>query len=578
MDDQKRIKTSKVTVCEEVILEGITICPGIGIGEAHILSEDINIPRIQIGSGHVDDEQKRYTRAVQTVIDNLDTHIKDRHDRSLYNAQQIFKVHELMAKDEQFHGAVLNRISSEHKNAEWAIFDESENIIKKLEASRDSYFQARVEDVLDLVNNILAVLSLSSETYTPDAMTLNETQILISANLYTSHIIKANRYRIQAFATESSAFSSHAAILLKSFGIPAIGGIKGLKPSVKNSDRVIIDGINGLVIIRPCPGTLRKYHNLAKKQKRPPEGKKYRPKEMRTNDGTRIQLMANIDNHHQVDLVLRNSLEGIGLFRTEFLILTADRFPDEDEQHLVYRRVVEALSDRHLVFRTFDLGADKITPGLERCSGKNPALGVRGIRRHLLHHPEELHVQLRALIRAAAGSTVNILFPMVTTVNDIIEIKKDVEKVNEELCAEGKTFSSHVKLGAMIEIPAAAVAIQDILKEVDFVSVGTNDLIQYFMAADRDNEAVLHYSNSTNKAFLYLLRFMIEKASEMGRVGDVTICGEMASDPHLIPLLIGMGYRSFSISPVSAHSIREVISNIDLTASSNNELPMKVSG
>ena len=570
MDDQKRRKTSKVVVCNEVTLEGTTICPGIGIGEARILSEDINVPRIQIGSGRVDDEQKRYTRAIQTVIDNLDTHIEDRHDRSLYNTQQIFKVHELMAKDEQFHGAVLNRISSEHKNAEWAIFDESEKIIKKLEASRDSYFQARVEDVLDLVNNILTVLSLSSETYTPDAMTLNETQILISANLYTSHIIKSNRSQIQAFATESSAFSSHAAILLKSFGIPAIGGIKGLKTSVQNSDRVIIDGINGLVIIRPCPGTLRKYHNLAQKQKRPPVGKKYRPIEMRTNDGTRIQLMANIDNHHQVDLVLRNSLEGIGLFRTEFLILTADSFPDEDEQHVVYRRVVEALSDRYLVFRTFDLGADKITPGLERCSGKNPALGVRGIRRHLLYHPEELHTQLRALIRAAAGSTIGILFPMVTTVNDIIEIKKDVEKVHEELRAEGKTFSSHVKLGAMIEIPAAAFAIQDILKEVDFVSVGTNDLIQYFMAADRNNEAVLHYGNSTNKAFSYLLRFMIENASEMGRVDDITICGEIASDPHLIPLLIGMGYRSFSISPVSAQSIREVISNIDLSALNEN--------
>jgi phosphotransferase system enzyme I (PtsI) len=567
VDDQKKRNPSKVVEYDEVVLEGITICPGIGIGEAHILSEDINIPRIQIVSGQVDDEQKRYTRAVQTVIENLPKHIEDCHDCSFYDTHQIFKVHELIAKDEQFHEAVLNRISSEHKNADWAIFDESENIIKKLEASRDAYFQARVEDVLDLVNNILAALSRSSETYNSDAMTLKDTQILISANLYISHIIKAKRSRIHAFATESSAFSSHAAILLKSFGIPAIGGIKGLKTSVKNGDKVIIDGIRGLVIIRPCPVTLRKYHNLEKKQKRPPEGKKYRPIEMRTNDGTRIQLMANIDNHHQVDLVLRNSLEGIGLFRTEFLILTSDRFPDEEEQYGVYRRVVEVLLDRHLVFRTFDLGADKVMPGLERCTGKNPALGVRGVRRHLLHRPEELHVQLRALIRAAAGTTIGILFPMVTTINDIIEIKKHVEKVKEELHVEGKPFSSHVKLGAMIEIPAAAIAIQDILKEVAFVSVGTNDLIQYFMAADRDNEAVLRYGNNMDKAFLYLMRFMIDKVADIGRVSDVTICGEMASDPHLIPHLINMGYRSFSISPVYAGSIRKVISDIDLNIS-----------
>jgi len=578
MDDQKRRKTSKDSVCEEVILEGITICPGIGIGEAHILNEDINIPRIQIASGQVDDEQNRYSRAVQTVIENLHKHIEDCHDCSIYDTQQIFKVHELMAKDEQFHEAVLNRISSENKNAEWAIFDESENIIKKLEASRDAYFQARVEDVLDLVDNILTVLFLSSETYNSDAITLKDTQVLVSANLYTSHVIKANRSHIHAFATESSAFSSHAAILLKSFGIPAIGGIKGLKTSVKNGDRMIIDGISGLVIIRPCPSTLSKYHNRERKLKSLPGGKKYRPIEIKTNDGTRIQLMANINNHHQVDLVLRNSLEGIGLFRTEFLVLTADRFPGEEEQYEVYRRVAEVLLDRHLMFRTFDLGADKIMPNLERCTGKNPALGVRGIRRHLLHRPEELYVQLRALLRAVAGTTIGILFPMITTVSDVIEIKKHVQQVKEELRAEGKSFSSHVKLGAMIEIPAAAIAIQDILKEVDFVSVGTNDLIQYFMAADRDNEAVLHYGDSTNKAFVYLLRFMIERAVVMGRVSDVTICREMASDPHLIPLLIHMGYRSFSISPVSAHSIREVIATIDLTASSNSELPMKVSG
>jgi len=578
MEDKKREKGSAFTAFEEVVLKGITICPGIGIGDARVLSEDITIPRMKIVDGQLDKEQKRYKQAVKLVIKNLHEHIKECHDYLLDNTNQILEIHEIMTRDEQFHEAVLNRISSEHKNAEWAIVDESENIINKLEASRDEYFQARAEDVFDLANNILTALSLPAETYRKNIQTLRDTQVLISSNLYTSQVIKAKRSLVYGFATESSAFSSHAAILLKGFGIPAIGGIKGLKTSVKNGDRVIIDGIRGLVTIRPYSRTLQKYHNLEKKLKTPLKWKKHLPIEIKTNDGTRIQLMANINNHHQVDLVLRNSLEGIGLFRTEFLVLTADRFPGEAEQYTMYRRVVEALPDRQLVIRTFDLGADKIMPGLERCIGKNPALGVRGIRRHLLYRTEELHVQLRALLRAVIGTTIGILFPMVTTVNDVIKIKKHVQQVKEKLRAEGKSFSSHVKLGAMIEIPAAAIAIQDILKEVDFVSVGTNDLIQYFMAADRDNEAVLHYGDNMNKAFLYLLRFMIERAAEMRRVRDVTICGEMASDPHLIPLLIHMGYRSFSISPVSARSIREVISNIDLTASSNNELPMKVSG
>jgi len=555
MEDKKREKGSAFTAFEEVVLKGITICPGIGIGDARVLSEDITIPRMKIVDGQLDKEQKRYKQAVKLVIKNLHEHIKECHDYLLDNTNQILEIHEIMTRDEQFHEAVLNRISSEHKNAEWAIVDESENIINKLEASRDEYFQARAEDVFDLANNILTALSLPAETYRKNIQTLRDTQVLISSNLYTSQVIKAKRSLVYGFATESSAFSSHAAILLKGFGIPAIGGIKGLKTSVKNGDRVIIDGIRGLVTIRPYSRTLQKYHNLEKKLKTPLKWKKHLPIEIKTNDGTRIQLMANINNHHQVDLVLRNSLEGIGLFRTEFLVLTADRFPGEAEQYTMYRRVVEALPDRQLVIRTFDLGADKIMPGLERCIGKNPALGVRGIRRHLLYRTEELHVQLRALLRAAIGTTIGILFPMVTTVNDVIKIKKHVQQVKEKLRAEGKSFSSHV----------------------NFVSVGTNDLIQYFMAADRDNEAVLHYGDNMNKAFLYLLRFMIERAAEIGRVRDVTICGEMASDPHLIPLLIHIGYRSFSISPVSAQSIRGVIANINLSASNDNDFLKRAS-
>jgi phosphotransferase system enzyme I (PtsI) len=574
-ESKTKKKAPAFSACEEVVLKGITICPGVGIGEASIAHEDITIPRTGIANGKAEEEQKRYKQAIEMVVQNLHEHIKECHDYPIDNINKILEMHEIMATDEQFHAAVLNRIVREQKNAEWAIADESENIIQKLEASRDTYLQARAEDVFDLANNILTALAFPSEAYRKHIQTMQDRQIFVSANLHTSQVVKVRKTNVYGFATESSAFSSHAAILLKNFGIPAIGGLKNLKTSVKDGDKMIIDGISGLVIIRPNPGTLRKYNTLEKRLKKLPAGKKYSPIEIRTSDGTRIQLMANIENHNQVDLVLRNSLEGIGLFRTEFLILTADRAPDEEEQYTVYKKIVDVLAGRRLVVRTFDLGADKIEPGFERCAGRNPALGVRGIRRHLLHRHDELRTQLRALIRATAGSSAEILFPMITTVNDIIEIKKHVQEVKEGLRAEGKPYSPHVKLGAMIEIPAAAIAIQDILREVDFVSVGTNDLIQYFMAADRDNEAVLQYGDSTNKAFLYLLRFMIERAAEMGRVEDVTICGEMASDPNLILLLIHMGYRSFSISPVSAGSIREVISDIDLNTLNGDDLLKK---
>jgi phosphotransferase system enzyme I (PtsI) len=567
MGERKGSTQSQAVVCDEILREGVTLCPGIGIGTAHLVSDDIHIPRMHIGNAQIDEEIKRYREAVQRVIENLDTHIAECHDCSVYESPQILKVHELMAKDEQFHAAVLKRIASEQKNAEWAVFDESEIVVRKLEASADEYMQARVEDVMDLMNNIVAVLSRAPEEYHDTEVTSKDTRVLVSTNLYISHIIKANQDRIRAFATESGAFSSHAAVLLKSYGIPSVGGIKGLLTLIRNGDPVIVDGTSGLVVVRPCHGTLSAYRSRERKLKHAALGKKYRQVEARTHDGTKIQLMANISNHHQIDLALRNSLEGIGLFRTEFLILTAEEFPNEEQQYEMYRRVIDAVKERGIVIRTFDLGADKIVHGLQRCTGRNPALGVRGIRRHLIYHPEELHFQLRALLRAAHGGSVGILFPMITTVEEIIEIKNDVEKVKEELGAEGTSFSSQVKLGAMVEVPAAALTIQEILKEVDFVSVGTNDLIQYVMAADRDNEAVLHYGDGTNKAFVNLLRFMIERAAEIGRVRDVTICGEMASDPRVIPLLIEMGYRSFSISPVSAGAVREVISNIDLNAS-----------
>jgi phosphotransferase system enzyme I (PtsI) len=260
------------------------------------------------------------------------------------------------------------------------------------------------------------------------------------------------------------------------------------------------------------------------------------------------------------------NLEGIGLFRTEFLLYSTDSFPDEDEQYAIYKRTIDAMQGRPFVLRTFDVGADKRLPYLERCVGQNPALGLRGIRRQLLRCPGELNTQLRAALRAAAGTTLQLLFPMITTVDELRKIKELLSRVKADLQAEGKTFCSELKIGAMIEIPSAAISIKEILSEVDFVSVGTNDLIQYFTAADRDNEAVSHFGDISNEAVVFLLRYIIDGASEMGRRDDVTICGEIASDPGSIPLLLKLGYRSLSISSVLSHRIRTAISETDLSA------------
>jgi phosphotransferase system enzyme I (PtsI) len=542
--------------------KGRTICPGIAIGPARILGYQIAVKRTHILHDQIEEEQNRYSQAVDRVAKRLDSHIEEMHEDTLFDAWKILQIHKLMVDDTHFHETVHERISTEHKNVEWALFDESSRIIRGLEDSRDSYLQARVEDVWDLTNSIL--LALSSEERYGTVQRVDAKQIFVSKNLYVSEVVRAKRHGVQGFATESSAFCSHAAILLKGFGIPAICGIKDLVESIHNGDTLVVDGLENKVIKNPRKRTLRGYSRLQEQLHQPSVKRVTKPRETSTKDGTRIFLLANIDNKHQTELVLRNRLEGVGLLRTEFLALNSERFPSEEEQYRVYSEILDTLSDRQVTIRTFDLGADKLMPGMERRTCKNPALGIRGIRRQLLIHPEELSDQLRAILKAAFGKSVGILIPMVTTVGDVIEVKKILKHEKRSLKRKAVSFCADTRLGAMIETPAAAFEIQDILSQVDFVSVGTNDLIQYTMAADRDNEAVLRYGDMKHKAVQSILQFIMDRAIEVGRQEDVLICGEIASDPQWVPLLLALGYRSLSISPVSVDSVRASVIKTEL--------------
>ncbi|MFO8163068.1 MAG: phosphoenolpyruvate--protein phosphotransferase [Thermodesulfobacteriota bacterium] len=559
----------------EIKLRGSTICPGIGIGQAHTLDIQFLIPRNEIHENQVQSEKQHYAEAVKIVTEHLHEHIEGAHAGSSLSSSLILKNHEAMLTDEQFHAAVLSRISTEYKNAAWALELEGEKIIAGLKASRSPYLMSRAEDIRDLVTSIVNALSPTPETYKKIFRQNSESEVCISDNLFPSSVMDARRFHSVAFATQSAALSSHAAILLKGFGIPAIGGLRGLRDSVKDGDIVIVDAVNAVVIIRPKPKTIQRYITLKHKLEIPEELPPSPPIYARTKDGVDIRLTANIDNPDQIQLVLRNQLEGVGLFRTEFFVLETETFPTEEEQYEIYRRLFSATGGRRVVIRTFDIGGDKKIPDLHYCTGENPALGVRGIRRHLLHRPSELQTQLRAILRAAVGFLGGILFPMITTLDDIQEIKRLFENVKEKLRRENKPFSEEIQIGAMIEIPAAAISISDILAEVDFVNIGTNDLLQYFVAADRDNNDVLRYENFENKAFLWLLEFIIERAAELGKEKNVTICGEGASHPELVPLLLRLGYRSLSITPTYAKLIRNAIANTDLRDSSSTRTKEK---
>jgi len=563
MDKKEKSEHSRPGSGDEIELGGTTIYPGIGIGRVRVLDRERVVPEGKIPADQADAERQRYDQAVQLVSDHLLEHIQEDHSDSSLSASMILKSHQAILTDEQFHNGVRLRITAELKNAAWALELEGRKIIAQLEASRSPYLASRAEDVRDLVSSIVGALSSTPKTYKKALSQKKEYQILVSGNLYPSWAIEARRFRSVAFATESNALSSHAAILLRGFGIPTVGGVSGLREQVADGDEIIIDAVNGVVIVRPLPETIRRFAALKQQFELPEELIPLPPIGGNTKDNIPIRLMANIDNPDQIQLAGRNRLEGVGLFRTEFSVLQSNTFPTEEEQYTVYRHVLTA-AGRKVVIRTFDIGGDKQIAGLNYCTGQNPALGVRGVRRHLLWHAEELRIQFRAILRAAVGYQVDILLPMVTTVDDIRRAKKILEEVKEGLCQEDTPFSDDTRLGAMIEIPAAAIAISEILAEVDFVNIGTNDLLQYFVAADRDNDAVLGYEDFENKAFLWLLGFIMERAAELGKEKDVTVCGECASRPELVPLLLTLGFRSLSITPTSAQSVRDAIARVDL--------------
>ncbi|MBN1863708.1 MAG: phosphoenolpyruvate--protein phosphotransferase [Victivallales bacterium] len=546
-------------------MKGLPICPGVGIGHVHIADPDLAVQPIDLTLRQMRAEKARYTAAVGTTRHRLLEHVATVHGQASSEIKAILEIHEALLNDDSFHDQVRKRIIIERKDAAWCLWQEATSLISRFDAMRDPYFAARSEDVRDMSLNLLGVLSGGKGNADRKA---EKDHILVSRYLHSSDAIFAQRNDSRGFASESRALVSHAAILLKGFAMPSVGGIDGLLDQAREGDPVVVDGTNGAVILRPAAATIEALR-LQKETAAYPD--KTGSVGCVSADGTRIVLKANIENPDQVKLMLQYGLDGIGLFRTEFLVSAEGQMPTEQAQYAAYRAVIENAHGRVVTIRTFDIGGDKTMGLAVRCTGRNPVLGLRGIRRHLAKNPDELRTQFRAIFRAAADAPVGILIPMVTTVEDIVETKRHWVSVGEELERAGIAHSRNVVLGAMIETPAAAAAVADIISEVSFISLGTNDLLQFFMAADRDNESVLNYQDATHPAFLWLLRHVIEQVRSVGREADVTVCGEVASDMRVFPHLVRMGYRSFSVSPVSSAAFRSVCADVDLNETDKGE-------
>jgi len=539
------------------IVKGRIIAPGIGLGYVHLEAPFVTSSPPAIAAASVDSEKKRFETAVALARKHLEKHVREFHAPEEVDIKKIVSFHLLMLEDRHLLRSITERIESRLLPAERAIEEEFSVISETLGSERDGYLQARVEDLRDICLLLQKALFAGPEAFDPVVKNRDESPVFISDHLRPSAVIRARKAGAAAFVTSSRAFSSHGAILLRSCGIPSLGGMPVEELALVEGMPILVNAIRGHIRLEPSLEARKTAIRLARELETMSTSPPASPLPAVTSEGREVNLWANIDHPSQVPLCFHHRLAGIGLFRTEFLVLEHGRVPDEEEQHAIYKEVIEKLDGRPLVLRTFDLGGDKVPRELHLGRRTNPALGVRGVRRHLYRCPEELAIQLRAILRAALGADVAVLIPMVTHAGDLSEVLEILDGVRRKLIEEQIPFNDGVRIGAMVEIPSAALEIDNILALVDFVSIGTNDLLQYLTASDRDNPEVIHYQKIAGSGFGPLLRLIMRHARSLGRERDVFVCGELASDPDGAAFVVREGVTSLSVSPSCATAVRQ---------------------
>lgn len=542
-------------------LTGRIISTGVALGYAHLEESLPLMVTSSIVPEKVDYELARLEAAVALVRQHLEDHIREFHSPSEEDFQQIVSMHLLMLEDKKMLSSIARRIEKKLFSAENAVETEFSIASGRLGASKDLYMHARSEDLRDICQIIKKALLLGEAAF-KQLVSGRDAPIFIAEYLQPSFVIRAKKSGAVAFVTSSHNFSSHGAILLRSSGIPALGGVIFSGTTIDEGSQLLVDAIRGEVYLHPSEEVRKTAFAVASQLEQPKLDHSLSPLDVRTRDGQEVAIWSNIDHPSQTALCFHYRTRGVGLFRTEFLVLEHGYVPDEEQQYQTYRHVVELLDGRPLVLRTFDIGADKVNTSLHQCTGHNPALGIRGLRRHLLLFPTELRTQIRAILRAAVSADVSILLPMVTNVKDVQAALIILDDVCAELENEGVPFNRKTKIGAMIEVPSAALEIASILHTVDFVSIGTNDLLQYLTASDRDNPDVILYQSLEGSGLPFLLKHIVEQARKMGREQDVFVCGEIASDPNIAKFLVQTGIMSLSISPCAIPAVREAIKTV----------------
>ena len=539
-------------------LKGIAASQGISFAKAYVFVEpDLTVKEVKIED--VAAEIKRFEDAIEASKKEL-TIIKENALASLgADKAAVFEAHLLILDDPEFMGTVKTDIESKVINAEYAFKETSDMFISMFEAMDNEYMKERAADIRDVSKRILAHL-LGVDL--PNPSLIDEEVIVIAEDLTPSDTAQLNKKYVKGFATNIGGRTSHSAIMARSLEIPAVVGTSSITEDVKNGDILILDGLDGVVLVNPDEATTAEYKEKhAKFEAQKAEWAKLVTEKSVTKDGHEVILAANIGTPADLEGVKNNGGEAVGLYRTEFLYMGRDQLPTEDEQFEAYKAVLEGMGDKPVVVRTLDIGGDKELPYLDLPKEMNPFLGFRAIRL-CLEEKDLFRTQLRALLRGSVYGKLCVMFPMIATVQEFRAAKALFLEEKEKLVAEGVAVSNDIELGIMVEIPSTAVIADIFAKEVDFFSIGTNDLIQYTMAADRMSEKVSYLYQPYNPAILRLVKNVIEASHKEGKWTGM--CGEMAGDSLAIPLLLGMGLDEFSMSATSILQARSQIKNLKL--------------
>jgi len=543
----------------QITIKGISGSPGICIGKAYIVDrEGVNlIKRYPVSDTLVAKEIDRFKQAVLKAK-NDHAKVIDSLDKDLGENLNILETHMVLFKDKMLYGKTIDTISEEKINAEWALRKVSREVKTMFEQIDDVYLQGRVNDIVQVTDKIMSYLVGAQDIKISD---INKRVIIVAHDLSPADASQIQLERIKGFVTDRGGKDSHTSIVAKSLRIPSVFGLGLATISVKNDDILIVDGSTGTLIINPEEDTLFNY------EERMAQFEEYRAGLEReshlpaiTKNGVLLNLMANIELVEEVVAAKDYGATDIGLFRTEFLYLDLKRFPTEDELLCKYKELVELMTPQSVTIRTLDINGDKVNPYLATVEEINPSLGLRAVR-FCLENEAIFITQLKAIFRAAAFGNIKLLIPMISCVEEILQVKQVMNKAILELEHEDKIFNKDIPLGVMIEVPSAVMVAEYLAEHVDFFSIGTNDLIQYSMAIDRQNRQVAHLYQALNPAVLKMIKMTYDAAKEKGI--DLVMCGEMAGDPMNIPVLVGMGLTNFSMNSASIPEVKRLIRLLD---------------